>query len=72
MLTFLWLTVMLTFAFDWQYHRQAFVIDNDSPLHIAQVITNLGDRSIGIIDNIFSMSCNLLADALLVCCSNKP
>jgi hypothetical protein len=66
MLTFLWVLVMLTFAFDWQYHRTAFVIDNDSPIHIAEVVTSLGVKSIGILDNIFSMSCNLLADALLI------
>lgn len=67
-LTLLWVLVMVSFAFDWQYHRRAFVIANDSRLEIALAITqDTGANSLTILDNIFTSSCLWVADALLVC-----
>jgi hypothetical protein len=68
-LTLLWVLVMLTFSFDWQYHRSAFVIHNDSPLDIAEAVEGRAD-SLTILDNTLSISCNWLADALVVCPSD--
>lgn len=59
---------MLAFSFDWQHGRTSFVIDDDSPLDIANALT--GDiyvKSLTVLDNVFSMCGILLADALLVC-----
>lgn len=67
-LTLLWLLVMLTFLFDWQYHRSAFVLHNDSPLDIANVVVGKTRvESLIVLDNTLSISCNWLADAMLVC-----
>lgn len=66
-LTLLWVLVMLAFSLDWQYHRVAFVTENGSPLEIAQAIASNGNSvSLGILDNIFNISANLVADTLLV------
>lgn len=72
MLTLLWVLVILSFAFDWQYHRAAFVVDNNSPFDIANALNGPNVKSLGILDNFFSMCCNLLADALLVSGDGKP
>lgn len=72
-LTILWIFVMVTFSFDWQYHRTAFVIDNDSPSDIAQeTINDDSNTTLLILDNLFAMCCNLLADGLLVRNNAKP
>lgn len=59
---------MLTFSFDWQYHRSAFVVHDDSEFDIAGAILapTTSVSWIAIMDNSLSICCNLLADALLV------
>lgn len=71
-LLLLWLLVMLTFSFDWEYHRSAFVTHGDSPLDIAEAVISVSSAEwIIIADNTLSVSCNWLADALLVLTSGQ-
>jgi hypothetical protein len=65
-LTLLWVLVMLSFSLDWQHHRSAFVLHNDSPLDIANEMLNTGSNPLAILENTASISCIWLADAVLV------
>lgn len=59
---------MISFSLDWQYNRTAFVINNESPLDIADAVLNDASGEVfSILDNVAAFSCIWLADALLVC-----
>lgn len=70
-LTLLWVVVMLTFAMDWWYHRSAFVDHDNSADEIVAYLLRITpptrvDQAIFTADNMFSVSSNWLADAILV------
>ncbi|KAF5315145.1 hypothetical protein D9619_007585 [Psilocybe cf. subviscida] len=68
-LALLWVIVMISFSLDWWYHHAAFVVHNDTALDIAGFLQRVSpdiDRPIFIMDNIFSVSSNWLADAILI------